>query len=205
MVLTVGLTGGIGCGKSSAAKIFTELGIDVIDTDLIAHELTQSNGVAIASIRSLFGNAFITLEGELDRKKMRQLIFADNSQRDQLEALLHPLILAETVRRVQRSQSSYVVVAIPLLFETSDYDHLIQRILVIDCDEQLQITRTMARSRLNAEEVRAIMAVQINRQHRLKNADDIVVNNQGIDNLHEQILRLHQNYLILSASDHPSK
>ncbi|WP_342352463.1 dephospho-CoA kinase [Nitrosomonas aestuarii] len=204
-MLTVGLTGGIGCGKSSAAKIFTELGIDVIDTDLIAHELTQSNGVAIASIRSLFGNAFITLEGELDRKKMRQLIFADNSQRDQLEALLHPLILAETVRRVQRSQSSYVVVAIPLLFETSDYDHLIQRILVIDCDEQLQITRTMARSRLNAEEVRAIMAVQINRQHRLKNADDIVVNNQGIDNLHEQILRLHQNYLILSASDHPSK
>ncbi|SFL29318.1 dephospho-CoA kinase [Nitrosomonas aestuarii] len=204
-MLTVGLTGGIGCGKSSAAKIFTELGIDVIDTDLIAHELTQSNGAAIASIRSLFGSAFITLEGELDRKKMRQLIFADNNQRNQLEALLHPLILAETVRRVQRSQSPYVVVAIPLLFETSDYDHLIQRILVIDCDEQLQITRTMARSRLNAEEVRAIMAVQINRQHRLKNADDIVVNNQGIDNLHEQILRLHQNYLILSASDHPSK
>ncbi|WP_244531977.1 dephospho-CoA kinase [Nitrosomonas aestuarii] len=199
------MTGGIGCGKSSAAKIFTELGIDVIDTDLIAHELTQSNGAAIASIRSLFGSAFITLEGELDRKKMRQLIFADNNQRNQLEALLHPLILAETVRRVQRSQSPYVVVAIPLLFETSDYDHLIQRILVIDCDEQLQITRTMARSRLNAEEVRAIMAVQINRQHRLKNADDIVVNNQGIDNLHEQILRLHQNYLILSASDHPSK
>ena len=204
-MLTVGLTGGIGCGKSSAAKIFTELGIDVIDTDLIAHELTQSNGAAIASIRSLFGSAFITLEGELDRKKMRQLIFADNNQRNQLEALLHPLILAETVRRVQRSQSPYVVVAIPLLFETSDYDHLIQRILVIDCDEQLQITRTMARSRLNAEEVRAIMAVQINRQHRLKNADDIVVNNQGIDNLHEQILRLHQNYLILSASAHPSK
>ncbi|HBV20545.1 MAG TPA: dephospho-CoA kinase [Nitrosomonas sp.] len=204
MVLTVGLTGGIGCGKSSAAEIFTELGIGVVDTDQIAHELTQLNGTAIASIRNLFGDAFITREGALDRKKMRQLIFADNSQRAQLEALLHPLILEETVRRVQQSQSPYVVVAIPLLFETSDYDHLIQRILVIDCDERLQITRTMARSRLSAEEVKAIMAAQINRQHRLKNADDIVVNNQDIGYLKEQILQLHQNYLILSSHNHPS-
>ncbi|GJL74091.1 dephospho-CoA kinase [Nitrosomonas sp.] len=204
MVLTVGLTGGIGCGKSSAAEIFTELGIGVVDTDQIAHELTQLNGTAIASIRNLFGDAFITREGALDRKKMRQLIFTDNSQRAQLEALLHPLILEETVRRVQQSQSPYVVVAIPLLFETSGYDHLIQRILVIDCDEQLQITRTMARSRLSAEEVKAIMAAQINRQHRLKNADDIVVNNQDIGYLKEQILQLHQNYLILSSHNHPS-
>ncbi len=203
MALTVGLTGGIGCGKSSAAEIFTELGIDVVDTDQIAHELTQSNGTAIASIRNLFGDVFITREGALDRKKMRQLIFADNSRRAQLEALLHPLILEETVRRIQRSQSPYVVVAIPLLFETSDYDYLIQRILVIDCDEQLQIKRTMARSRLSAKEVKTIMAAQISRQHRLKNADDIVVNNRDIGYLKEQILQLHQNYLILSSRNHP--
>lgn len=202
MALTVGLTGGIGCGKSSAAKIFTELSVDVVDTDQIAHELTCPNGKAITAIRDQFGDNFITHEGALDRNKMRRLIFVDNIKRAKLEALLHPLILEETARRIQQSRLPYVVVAIPLLFETGDYDSMIQRILVIDCDEQLQIIRTMARSKLSAKEVKDIMATQVSRQHRLENSDDIVVNNQGVDYLKEQIARLHHNYLALSVQNH---
>jgi len=200
MALVVGLTGGIGCGKSSACRIFTELGIDVVDTDQIAHQLTQSNGRAIPAIRGLFGDGYITAEGALDRNKMRQLVFTDNSWRIKLEKLLHPLILEETKRQIQQCKSSYVVVAVPLLFETGDYNQLIQRVLVIDCDESLQVVRTMARSHLTVEEVRAIMATQIDRQQRLKKADDVIDNNQDISYLRKKIKRVHQSYLDLYVS-----
>lgn len=198
MALVVGLTGGIGSGKSSAGKIFMELGIDVIDTDQISHELTQSGGAAIPAIRSQFGDEFIAVDGALDRIKMRQLVFSDNHQRSKLEALLHPLILKETTRRIHQYHSPYIIVAIPLLFETDDYNHLIQRTLVIDCDEHLQITRTIARSNLSAEEVKAIMASQVSRWKRLEMADDIIINNQTIDHLRAQITELHKTYLSLS-------
>lgn len=201
MTFVVGLTGGIGSGKSSVSKIFMELGIDVIDTDQIAHELTQTDGKAIPDIRRTFGDEFITEEGALDRKKMRQLVFADNRQRTKLEALLHPLILKETARRIQQCHSPYIIIAIPLLFETGDYNHLIQRILVIDCDEHLQITRTIARSNLNSEEVKAIMSSQISRRERLEKADDVIINNQNMDHLSIQITGLHETYLSLSKSD----
>ena len=198
MTFVVGLTGGIGSGKSIASKIFMDLGIDVVDTDQIAHELTQPDGVAIPQIYTQFGSEFISANGALDRKKMRKLVFADNRQRTKLENLLHPLILKETTRRIHQSNSPYIIVAIPLLFETGDYNHLIQRILVIDCDEHLQIKRTIARSNLSTEEVKDIMASQINRKNRLQNADDIIVNNQNIDYLKAQITELHKIYLGLS-------
>lgn len=137
MTFVVGLTGGIGSGKSSASKIFIELGIEVIDTDRIAHELTQSGGAAIPAIRNEFGDEFITVESALDRIKMRRLIFDDSDQRTKLEALLHPLILKETTCHIQQCHSPYIIIAIPLLFETGDYNHLVQRILVIDCEERL--------------------------------------------------------------------
>jgi len=199
MTLIVGLTGGIGCGKSSACEIFQELGIDVVDTDQIAHELTQPNGKAIPAIRNFFGNEYITFEGALDRTKMRQLVFKDNTMRLKLEKLLHPLIFKETSQRIKRCQSPYVIVAVPLLFETNDYDRLIDRSLVIDCDEQLQINRTMKRSHLSVEEIKSIMDAQMNRQQRLKKADDVIVNNQGFDQLKEQIFCIHQNYNQISA------
>lgn len=201
MTFVVGLTGGIGSGKSSASKIFMELGIDVVDTDQIAHELTQSGGAAIPALRSQFGEEFITVDGALDRTKMRQLIFDDSYQRTKLEALLHPLILKETAYRIHQCHSPYVIVAIPLLFETGDYNFLIQRVLVIDCDEQLQISRTVARSSLIIEEVKSIMASQIDRRKRLEKADDIIVNNQNMDHLRSQIIELHKIYLGLSKQN----
>jgi dephospho-CoA kinase len=199
VTLVVGLTGGIGCGKSSACKIFTELGIDVVDTDQISHELTQHNGAAIAAIRSQFGAEYITADGALDRAKMRKLVFTDNGCRVKLEALLHPLILETTTKRILHCNSPYVIVAVPLLLETDDYNYLINRILVVDCDEQLQIMRTMTRSHLSVEEIKAIMAAQINRTQRLIKADDIIVNNDDINCLKEQVVRMHRNYIELSS------
>ncbi|SEN16309.1 dephospho-CoA kinase [Nitrosomonas marina] len=198
-MFVIGLTGGIGSGKSTAGEIFAELGVDVIDTDQISRLLTKSGGSAIPAICDLFGDAYITENGALDREKMRQLIFSDGADRQKLEQLLHPLILAEVSSHIQRSLSQYVIVVVPLLFETGDYDHLVQRILVIDCDEQLQVTRTMARSQLSAADVRAVMATQVERQFRLKKADDIVRNNRDIGHLRAQIVRLHHFYLTLAT------
>lgn len=199
MTLVVGLTGGIGCGKSSACKIFTALGVDVIDTDQISHELTQHNGAAIPVIRSQFGEEYIAADGALDRTRMRRLVFTDTDCRVKLEALLHPLILEITTKRILHCNSPYVIIAVPLLLETNDYDHLINRILVIDCDEQLQIMRTMTRSHLSVEEIKAIMAAQLNRNQRLEKADDIIVNNGDIHCLREQVLRMHRNYIDMSS------
>ncbi len=198
-MLVIGLTGGIGSGKSSACEVFNELGIDVVDTDQIAHELTQAGGAAVAEIQNGFGDTYITSEGALDRKKMRELVFGDSSQRAKLEALLHPLILSETINKIHDCRSPYVIVAIPLLFETGDYDHLIQRVLVIDCETYLQIERTIVRSQLNVQDVKAIMASQIDRQQRLTRADDIIVNNRDLDHLRTQITQLHRKYLSFSA------
>lgn len=199
MALIVGLTGGIGCGKSSACDLFAELGVDVIDTDQISHQLTAPGGGAVAAIRQLFGNDYITAEGALDRRKMRERVFTDRSWRAKLEQLLHPRILAETAQRILRSQSIYVIVAIPLLFETGDYDHLIDRVLVIDCDEALQLARTMARSGLSHDTVRTIMAAQVGRHQRLEKADDVIINNSDLNDLKRQVVQMHQKYINLSG------
>lgn len=198
MPLVIGLTGGIGSGKTCATKYFAELGIDIIDTDEIARTLTQPNGVAIASIRKIFGATFITVDGALDRSKMRELVFSDNATREKLETILHPLIFEEVACRIKQAKSSYIIIVIPLLFETDDYHKMIQRILVIDCDEQKQITRTMARNKLGEQEVRAIMATQVSRQERIQKADDIILNNDDLDYLHQQVVNHHQKYLVLS-------
>ena len=198
MPLVIGLTGGIGSGKTCATNYFAELGIDIIDTDEIARELTQSDGAAIDAIKNTFGATLITTSGTLDRTKMRELVFSDHSAKQKLEAILHPLICQEVIQRIKQSKSSYTVVAIPLLFETTDYHDIIQRTLIIDCDEQKQIKRTMARSKLNEQAVRAIMASQVSRQQRLQEADDIIINNDNLDCLREQVAHLHQKYLKIS-------
>lgn len=198
MPLVIGLTGGIGSGKTSAAKFFAALGAYVIDTDEIAHELTQPHGAAISAIRQVFGENFITTEGALDREKMRSLVFSDSAFRQKLEAILHPLILMEAVHRVTLTSSPYVIMIVPLLLETDDYREMVQRILVADCDEQKQIARTMARSRLDAQEVHAIMATQITRQKRLQQADDVIINDSTLAHLQRQVEALHQKYLALS-------
>ena len=197
----IGLTGGIGCGKSSTSQFFSDLGIDVIDTDVIARQLTQPNGSAISLIQNTFGSSVITADGALDRNKMRDLVFANSESRHKLEQILHPLILKAVIRRIKQSQAPYVIVVIPLLFETNDYNHLIQHILVIDCDEQQQLLRTMERSNLSEQKVRSIMATQVARETRIQKADDVILNNQDIEYLKAQILLLHHKYLALSKNE----
>ncbi len=201
MTFVVRLTGGIGCGKSSTSQFFSDLGIDVIDTDVIARQLTQPNGSAISLIQNTFGSSVITADGALDRNKMRDLVFANSESRHKLEQILHPLILKAVIRRIKQSQAPYVIVVIPLLFETNDYNHLIQHILVIDCDEQQQLLRTMERSNLSEQKVRSIMATQVTRETRIQKADDVILNNQDIEYLKAQILLLHHKYLALSKNE----
>ena len=194
-MLVIGLTGGIGSGKSSAAKFFAELSADVIDTDEIAHQLTQSQGVAMATIRQDFGEGFITTAGALDRERMRNLVFSDRSSRQKLEAILHPLIRTEVARRAALTSAPYIVMVVPLLLEGNNYREMVQRILVVDCDEQSQVDRAMARSGLNRQEVEAIMRTQISRQERLRQADDVITNDSDMTHLRQQVETLHQKYL----------
>ena len=198
MSLIIGLTGGIGSGKTSAARFFYALGAGIIDTDEIARTLTDSHGVAIRDIRQTFGQDFITQDGALDRKKMRDLVFSDNLSRWKLEKILHPLIYKEVVRHQTSILSPYTLIVLPLLFETSNYFNMIQRVLVIDCDERQQVERAIKRDSLNEQEVRAIMSTQISRLERLQRAHDTLINDMDIQNLKEQVKIFHRKYLSLS-------
>ncbi len=199
MPLMIGLTGGIGSGKTAAATFFAALGADVVDTDVIAHELSQPQGAAIPAIRQTFGDKYITDDGALNRKEMRKLVFSDESSRRKLEAILHPLIRAEVVHRTASFCGPYGIIVVPLLLETGDYREMIRRILVVDCSEQAQLVRTLARTGLDERTVQAIMATQISRMERLNQADDVVVNDSDMLHLKRQIDALHNKYLALET------
>jgi len=201
MTYIVGLTGGIGSGKSAAAQIFEALGATVVDTDAIAHALTVPGGAAIDPIRTAFGAEYLTAEGALDRARMRALVFADAAKKQQLEAILHPMIRARTSELVQAARSPYVILMVPLLIESGDYRRRCQRILVVDCPEEAQLERVAARSGLAAAQVRAIMANQVSRAARLAAADDVIDNSQGLPQLRPQVEALHARYLRLAASN----
>ncbi|MBV8679289.1 MAG: dephospho-CoA kinase [Aquitalea sp.] len=191
----VGLTGGIGSGKTAAAEHFATLGVPVVDTDVIAHSLTAADGAAMPAIAQAFGDAVRMADGALDRVAMRQLVFAQPALRQQLEAILHPLIRAESVRQLQQARGPYAVLVVPLLFESPDYLALVQRSLLVDCPESLQIERVMARSGLTADAVRAIMAAQLPRQQKLASADDVIDNGGSLALLQLQVEAKHQYYL----------
>ncbi|TCV83001.1 dephospho-CoA kinase [Sulfurirhabdus autotrophica] len=195
MVYTVGLTGGIGCGKSSAARLFASLGAAVIDTDEIAHQLTALGQPALASISAAFGNQYFHSDGNLDRARMRQLIFSDQTAKIKLENILHPLIKQQAMNALSECTAPYALIVVPLLLETGNYDELIQRKLLVDCTEEQQISRTMARSKLTVQEVQAIMATQIPRNERLALADDIITNTGEFSSMQTQVLQLHETYL----------
>lgn len=201
MPFVVGLTGGIGSGKSTASKFFADLGITIIDTDVISRKLTEANGIAISRIREIFGDSSINSVGEVDRAKMRELVFSDKEARITLEKILHPLILNEVRAQIEQVTDSYAIVVVPLLFETDDYRNIVDRTLVVDCDERQQLIRTMERNHLPEEKVKAIMAAQMTRQQRPQKADDIILNDDDIDSLKEQILSLHQKYLNLCKNE----
>ena len=192
----VGLTGGIGSGKSTVAALFQKLGVTVIDSDAISHHLTQSGGAAIAIIRQSFGDDTIDATGALNRSHMRQLIFSDPAAKLRLEAILHPLIRSRMMEQIANASTSpYLLLVIPLLFETKAFLDLVQHTLVVDCAETTQVTRAMLRSGLYEQTVRAIIAVQISRAERLRRADVIIQNDGSLDALQQQVALLHQRYL----------
>lgn len=198
MSYCVGLTGGIGSGKSTAASLFAELGVPIIDTDSISHQITQSGGAAIPSIRAEFGADYIDATGALNRAKMRQLVFSDSAAKHRLEQILHPLILAQARSQALSSPAPYVLLVIPLLFETSDYKNWLQHTVAVDCSEDTQLARATMRQGLNEQTVRAIMSQQLSRSQRLQLADDAINNDGSLTELRMQIEPLHQRYLGLA-------
>jgi dephospho-CoA kinase len=198
--LIVGLTGGIGSGKSAAAAEFARLGATVVDTDAIAHELTQAGGAALPHIKALFGEGFIDASGAMDRKKMRSRVFSDPVAKQALEALLHPMIREESQRRIAAAAGPYVIHVVPLLIESPDYRSRVDRVLAVDCPEAVQVRRVRARSSLTEAEVREIIATQVSRAERLAAADDVIDNGGTLDALRKQVAALHGRYVQMSRN-----
>ena len=194
-VFVVGLTGGIGSGKSAAADRFVALGASLVDTDAIAHELTAAGGAALPAIRQRFGAAVIAADGSMDRAAVRARVFADAEARRELEGILHPLIRTHSAQRCQEASGPYVILAVPLLIEAGGYRERCQRICVVDCPEEIQIARVQARSGLATEQIRAIIAAQASREQRRAAADDLIDNSGSLSALHAQVDALHQRYL----------
>ncbi|MGK0500794.1 MAG: dephospho-CoA kinase [Oceanicoccus sp.] len=197
-MLTVGITGGIGSGKTAASDRFQQLGIDIIDADIASRVVVEPGRPALASIARHFGNDILTADGNLDRAALRQLIFAEPSQKQWLEALLHPLIAAEIKQQLQAATSPYVIFVSPLLIETEQHK-LCHRILVIDIPESQQIARTSQRDNNDITQIKRIIASQASRQQRLDKADDVIENKQTIDILEQKVDKIHQYYLGLAA------
>jgi dephospho-CoA kinase len=197
--LIVGLTGGIGSGKSAAADAFEKLGATVVDTDAIAHELTGPGGAAVPEIARLFGKAFVDASGAMNRKRMRDLVFSDAEEKLRLESLLHPMIRAESERRIASAAGPYAVHVVPLLVESPGYRKRVGRVLVVDCPEALQVARVRQRSGLPEAEVRRIIATQVPREKRLAAADDVIDNSGPIAALQQQVRKLHEKYLALAT------
>ena len=196
---SIGLTGGIGSGKSMVADLFAQLGASIIDTDAIAHSLTTPGGVAIPALREAFGDAYLTPEGALNRAAMRELVFSDVSARHQLESILHPLIGQQSMLAAQAAVGDYLIFVVPLLVESGRWQERVDRVLVVDCPESLQVERVMRRNSLSAIQVQAIMASQAGRSERLAAADDVIVNDKDKNSIKEAVAQLHQTYLALAG------
>ncbi len=195
-MFVVGLTGGIGSGKSTVTNIFASLGVPIVDVDVISHQLTTTGGELIPVIKQAFGKDFINIDGALNREKMRQLVFNNPPSRLQLEAILHPAIHAEALLQLAHNVSApYQILAIPLLAKNSPYQRSIHRVLVIDSDESSQISRTMQRSGLTEQDIRNIMSAQISREERLALANDVITNDGDFDDLRIKIVGIHKKYI----------
>ena len=192
-MLRIGLTGGIGSGKSTVANLFAKRGVPIIDTDDIAREMAVPAGPAYARIVHSFGGDILNSTGEIDRAGLRARVFANDSDRRKLETILHPLIRAEVARRAKQLRADYCIVVVPLLFEAK-FDDLVDRILLIDADELQQVSRAAARSQMTEDEIRAIMATQIDADSRRQRADDVLDNRAGIAQLETAVECLHEKY-----------
>ena len=200
MTFTVGLTGGIGSGKSTVSARLGALGASVVDADVISRRLTAPSGAAIGALRRAFGERSIACDGGLDRAAMRALVFEDAGARARLEAILHPAIRAETDRELAAAGGPYALLVVPLLLETGGYVDRVDRILVVDCPDALQVERATRRPGLAPEEVRAVMRVQWPRWRRLQMAHDVIWNGGGLDALESQCDALHARYAAAAAA-----
>jgi len=194
----VGLTGGIGSGKTAVSDLLAQLGAGIIDTDLIAHQVTAPNGAAIPLIQERFGPEFIDSSGALDRAKMRSLVFADPDARKVLETITHPLIRKETIRQAMeliKAKVPYLVFVVPLLIESGNWLSILDYLVVVDCPEEVQIERVMHRSKLPRNEVERILKAQANRQERIAHANVVIENQGSLADLQARVLELHQKIL----------
>ena len=192
-MLKIGLTGGIGSGKTRVSDMLAELGAAIIDTDQIAHQLTAPGGLAIEPIREAFGDAMIDPSGAMNRAAMRTLVFAEPERRKQLEGIIHPLIAQEVLKLSESLRGLYLVFVVPLLVESGRWVNRVDRVCVVDCDEQTQLSRVMARNQVSEQTVRQMMAAQATRAQRLAAADDVVINDgrTSFEDLRKQVLDLH--------------
>jgi dephospho-CoA kinase len=197
---SVGLTGGIGSGKTTVANFFSALGVALVDTDLISHALTSKNGAAIEALRAEFGHESINSAGAMDRAKMRDLVFSEPSAKKRLENILHPMIRQECEAQAKAATSPYIIFVVPLLIESGGWHQRVGRILVVDCEETSQIERVMLRSSITKAQVSDIMRTQATRQDRLRFADDIVDSECDLSQVRIQVEKLHQKYLNLALS-----
>lgn len=200
MSFLVGLTGGIGSGKTTVAEAFAALGVEVIDTDLLSHQLSTAGQPGFTAIVTAFGHRLLQPDGELDRAALRRLVFADAQARARLEGILHPLIGAEVARRVEGWLGAYGVIVVPLLLERPGLRSLVHHILVVDCPEADQVRRVGARSGLTPAEIRAIMATQLNRKQRIAGADDVLDNAGNPAAIAPQVAVLDRRYRELAAA-----
>lgn len=196
-MLVIGVTGGIGSGKTAATDRFQEHGITVVDADLASRVIVEPGRPALKAIADHFGPHLIAADGSLDRRALREIVFADPAQRKWLEQLTHPLIGQEIVSQIQASTSPYTILASPLLLESSQHQ-MASRVLVIDVPVELQIARTVTRDETTEAGVKAIIAAQMSRQARLSKADDVICNDQDLNHLHNEVDTLHQTYLQLA-------
>ncbi|SEB24552.1 dephospho-CoA kinase [Paraburkholderia sartisoli] len=200
-MFAVGITGGIGSGKSTVADLFAARGVSLVDTDVIAHRITAPGGIAMPSIAKAFGPSFVAQDGSLDRTRMRALVFSDDTARSRLEAITHPLIRAETERERNEARGPYLMVVVPLLVESGSWKTRVDRVLVVDCAVDTQIARVMRRNAFTRDQVLAIIARQATREARLAAADDVVVNDDvSIEALSMDVDALHRQYVALAGA-----
>lgn len=198
-MLVIGLTGGIGSGKSMATDYLQQRGITIVDADLAARVIVEPGEPALQDIVEVFGENILQVDGTLDRAALRKIVFADPAQRQRLEAITHPRIAQEIMRQLSVSLSPYTVLVSPLLFESGQH-RFAQRTLLIDAPEEAQRRRASARDKVSEEQIAAIMAVQMSREEKHKRADDVVMNDGDLSALHLALEKMHQHYLQLAVN-----
>lgn len=192
----IGLTGGIGAGKSEAARIFAELGVPVVDVDVISRRLTSAGQPLVSRIGDAFGRDYVTADGAMDRARIRERIFSNDADRRLLESILHPAIHSEALRELESyNQAPYQILAIPLFFESNRYEGIVNRTLLIDCDEANQISRVVNRNGFTEKMVRSIIAAQASRSFRRALANDIIDNNGSIGELEQKVQQIHEKFI----------